>query len=166
MSRGDDPDRPPLPTGGASQPGAAETPDDPKLQLFAEELSVAKETRETARVRVSTVTRETEALVDEDLLHETVEIEKLPIGRRIEAMPEVRREGDTIVVPVVEEVLAIERRLMLKEEIHIRRVRKTERYQERVTLRHQEAAVTRQPAEPHKPDAKSETGEAPPKKET
>ena len=32
---------------------------------------------------------------------------------------------------------------MLKEEIHVRRIRSTERHQETVTLRHQEASVTR-----------------------
>jgi hypothetical protein len=39
----------------------------------------------------------------------------------------VRQEGDTTIVPVVEEVLVVERRLMLKEEIRIKRVRTTER---------------------------------------
>jgi hypothetical protein len=39
--------------------------------------------------------------------------------------------------------LVVERRLMLKEEIHIKRVRTTERHQEKVTLRSQEAVVTR-----------------------
>jgi stress response protein YsnF len=44
---------------------------------------------------------------------------------------------------VVEEVLRIERLLILKEEVRIRRVKGTERYQERVTLRKQEAVVNR-----------------------
>jgi stress response protein YsnF len=60
-------------------------------------------------------------------------------------MPAIREEGETIVVPVVEEVLVVERRLVLKEEVRIRRVRSTERHQERVTLRRQEAAVNRLP---------------------
>ena len=62
-------------------------------------------------------------------------------------MPPVREEGDTIVVPIVEEVLVVERRLFLKEEVSIRRVRSTERHQETVTVRHQEAVVTRLPVE-------------------
>jgi stress response protein YsnF len=78
---------------------------------------------------------------------EAVEIERTAIGRPVEAMPAVREEGDTIVVPIVEEVLVVERRLMLKEEVRIRRVRSTQRHQERVTLRHQEAVVTRVRAE-------------------
>jgi stress response protein YsnF len=63
-------------------------------------------------------------------------------------MPAIRNEGDTVVIPIVEEVLVIERRLLLKEEVRVRRVRSTERHQESVTLRHHEAVVTRLPVEP------------------
>jgi stress response protein YsnF len=77
-----------------------------------------------------------------------VEIDRTPIGRQIDALPAVRDEGDTIVIPIVEEVLVIERRLLLKEEVRVRRVRSTERHQESVTLRHHEAVVTRLPVEP------------------
>ena len=119
------------------------TPDDATLRLLAEELAVAKEKVETGRVRISTRTREREELVDEDLAREHVEIETVPVGLRIDAVPEVRQEGDTTIVPVVEEILVVERRLLLKEEIRIKRVRTIERHQEKVMLRHQEAVVTR-----------------------
>ena len=87
-------------------------------------------------------------MIDELLAHETVEIDRTPIGRQIDAMPAVRDEGDTIVIPIVEEVLVIERRLLLKEEVRVRRVRSTERHQESVILRHHEAVVTHLPVEP------------------
>lgn len=35
--------------------------------------------------------------------------------------PEIRTEGDVTIVPVLEEVLVVEKRLVLKEELHIRR---------------------------------------------
>src|SRR5271165_232769 len=117
------------------------------LPLMAEELAVAKQVVETGRVRVARVTRQREQLIDEVLARETAEIERTPIGRQVDAMPAVREEGDTIVIPIVEEVLVVERRLFLKEEVRIRRARSTERHQETVTLRHQEAVVTRLPVE-------------------
>jgi stress response protein YsnF len=129
-----------------------ETNESATLRLAAEELSVAKAVTETGRVRVSTHTREREVLVDENLASETAEIETIPVGLRIHAVPEVRHEGDTTIIPVVEEVLFIERRLMLKEEIRIRRVRSTERFQEKVTLRHQEAVVSRIQSATEPPD--------------
>jgi uncharacterized protein (TIGR02271 family) len=117
--------------------------DDTALPLVAEELFVTKENRETGRVRISTHTHEREALIDEDLARERVEIETIPIGRRIDTVPEVRHEGDTTVIPVVEERLVVEREVVLKEEIRVRRVRTTERHQEKVALRYQEAVIRR-----------------------
>ena len=117
------------------------------VPLLAEELAVTKEKLETGRVRVNTVTRVHEELVDELLAREKVEVERVAVGKLIEAMPSVREDGETIVIPVVEEVLVVERRLILKEEVRIRRVRKTERHQERVPLRKQEAIITRLPVE-------------------
>jgi uncharacterized protein (TIGR02271 family) len=123
------------------------------LQLVAEELSVAKEIRETSRVRISAHTHEREVLIDEDLARERVEIETIPIGRRIDTVPEVRQEGDTTVIPVVEERLTVERQVVLKEEIRVRRVRITERHQEKVALRHQEAVIARYRQDAITPDA-------------
>jgi len=116
------------------------------IPLVAEELSVAKRQIVTARVQVSTVTREREELVDELLAREQVEIEHVPVGRSLDEPAVVRTEGDTLIIPVVEEVLVVERRLLLKEEIHVRRVRAVERHQARVSLRRQEAVITRHPA--------------------
>ena len=118
------------------------------IPLFTEEVTVSKQVIETGLVQVSRVTHEREQLIDELLAHEAAEIDRTPIGRQIDAMPAVRDEGDTIVIPIVEEVLVIERRLLLKEEVRVRRVRSTERHQESVTLRHHEAVITRLPAEP------------------
>ena len=118
------------------------------IPLLAEEVTVSKQVVETGRVQVSRVTHEREQLIDELLANETVEIDRTPIGRHIDTMPAIRDEGDTLVIPIVEEVLVIERRLLLKEEVRVRRVRSTERHQESVTLRHHEAVVTRLPVEP------------------
>ena len=117
------------------------------IPLLAEEVAVSKQVVETGRVRVARVTHEGEQLIDELLARETVEISRSRVGQHVDAMPAIRDEGDTIVIPLVEEVLVVERRLFLKEEVRVRRVRSTERHQESVTLRHQEAVVTRVPVE-------------------
>ena len=74
---------------------------------------------------------------------ENAEIETIPIGRQIFEIPPIRHEGDTTIVPIVEEVLHTERRLILKEEIRITRRKTTEQFHDRVTLRYQEAVITR-----------------------
>jgi uncharacterized protein (TIGR02271 family) len=139
----------------SSTPGGnAEKPD--VLQLFAEEVAVTRETAETGRLRIAKVTRTRDQLIDELLARETVEVERVPIGRDVTAVPAVRSDGDTMIIPIVEERLVVERHLVLKEELHVRRVRTTERFRETVPLRYQEAEVTRLP-----PQASATTGEAP-----
>jgi len=112
------------------------------LPLYAEQVALSKRVRKT-RVQVARTTRTREAVVEEDLAHEQVVVERVTIGRVVDAVPDVRQEGDVTILPVMEEIVVVERRLILKEEVHIRRVRTTERHVETVTLREQEAAVTR-----------------------
>lgn len=115
------------------------------VPVLAERLSIGKRRLEE-RVRVATRTREREQVVDEELLRERVEVERVPVGRVVEAVPAVREEGDTTVLPVVVEEVVVQRRLVLKEEIRIRRLRGTERHRETVVLREQDAVITRDPA--------------------
>ena len=68
----------------------------------------------------------------------------MPVGCIVETAPDVRTEGDLTIVPVVEEVLVVEKRLVLKEELHIRRTSQTEVVEVPVTLRKQRAVVERQ----------------------
>ena len=60
------------------------------------------------------------------------------------------------VIPVVEEVLVTQRKLVLKEEIRLRRVRSTEQHRETVTLRRHEAVVERLPAEQPPPQQEAD----------
>src|SRR5215475_7405157 len=89
------------------------------IPLAAEELAVSKQRVETGRVRVSRVTQEREQTIDDLLARETVDVSRTPIGTPVETMPSVREEGDTIIIPVVEEILVVERRLFLKEEVRV-----------------------------------------------
>jgi uncharacterized protein (TIGR02271 family) len=113
------------------------------VPLHAEELSVAKRRVVTGQVKVGTVTKEREQLVEELLEHEHVEIERIAIGKQVKKVPAVRQEGDTLIIPILEEIVVVERRLLLKEEVRVRRTRKKQPYRERVVIRKQEAVITR-----------------------
>jgi uncharacterized protein (TIGR02271 family) len=102
---------------------------------------------ETGRVRVGVSSQAREETVELPLARERVEVERVPIGREVDAVPPTRREGDTVIVPVVEEVAVVQRKLVLKEEVRLRLVRTTEQHRERVTLRRQQAVVERLPVE-------------------
>jgi uncharacterized protein (TIGR02271 family) len=117
------------------------------VRRLVEDVVVTKRTVPKRRVAVSRVTHSQQQVVDELLQREHIEIERTPINLPVDTMPSVREEQDCFVVPVVEEVLTIERRLILKEEVRIRRVKESERFQVRVTLRTQEAVVKRSPVD-------------------
>ncbi len=74
------------------------------------------------RKRVEQVPSETTVNVG----HDEVLVERVAVNQRIDTAPAPRQEGDTLVVPVVEEVLVTEKRLMLREEVRITRRRRTE----------------------------------------
>jgi hypothetical protein len=74
-----------------------------RIPLHAEELSVSRRQAAGATLRVSTVTREHEHLVDEMLTHQRVEIERIPIDRQVEGITARSTGGDTTVLSVVEE---------------------------------------------------------------
>ena len=112
------------------------------MRLHAEAVTVAKRARKTL-VRATRHTRTRDVVVDEPVLRDQVVVERVAVGRVVQAVPPVRQEGDVTILSVVEEVVVVERRLMLKEELHLRRVRTTQRHVETVTLREQDVSVTR-----------------------
>jgi uncharacterized protein (TIGR02271 family) len=118
-------------------------PDEIVVPLRAEELVISRRKVDGEAVRVATLTREREQQIDEELRHDRVEITRVPIGRWVESAPPAREEGDVTIMPVLEEIVIVERQLILKEEIHIRQLRTTRRDRETVVLRQQEAVITR-----------------------
>ena len=93
-------------------------------------------------MRVQTKVEISEAHLRENLVSETVIVSRKPIGEYVERIPEVRTEGDLTIIPVLEEVLVVEKKLLLKEEIHVRKQATTETITETVPLRRQHAIVT------------------------
>jgi stress response protein YsnF len=81
----------------------------------------------------------------------------VPVDRVVETAPETRTEGDVTIVPVLEEVLVVEKRLVLKEELHIRRRVETETAEVPVTLRKQRAIVERLAPDTPSSDPEKET---------
>jgi stress response protein YsnF len=113
------------------------------VPLVEEELVVETRSHPTGSVRVETRTLAREVEVDEVLGHETLETRRVPIGRYVDTAAAIRVEGDTTIIPVHEEVLVIERRLLLKEEVHVTRHEEKRRDRRRVSIRHQVADVAR-----------------------
>lgn len=113
------------------------------VPLVEEALRVGRREVESGRVRVRSVTDTIEEMARATLDEETVEVTRVPVGREVEAAPPVRTEDGVVIIPVLEEVLIVEKRLVLKEELHIRRQVTQENVEVPVTLRKQRAVVER-----------------------
>jgi len=120
--------------------------DEPRVvPVLVEELEVQKRVVETGKVRITKVVHERETLVDEPLLRDNVAISRLPMQRVVEGPIPVREEHGTMIISVVEEVLVVEKRWMLREEIHIRKQRTETHQPQQITLRSEEVQVERVP---------------------
>jgi uncharacterized protein (TIGR02271 family) len=113
------------------------------IELIEEEISIGVRSVETGKVRVDVKVNTEERLVEQVLERQEVAVTRVPVNRTVDTRPEIRHEGDTMIVPLVEEVLVVEKRLILREELHIqtRVIQRTENIP--VTLRSEEAVVTR-----------------------
>jgi uncharacterized protein (TIGR02271 family) len=113
------------------------------IPVTAEQLEVTKERVTTGSVRINRQVSERTETVDETLVREELEIERVPVNRIVRTPPEVRVEGDTTIIPVIEEVLVVEKRLRVKEEVRVTRRRKEVRDPQRVNLRSEKVKVER-----------------------
>lgn len=113
------------------------------IPVVAEELNLNKRQVDKAKVRVTKVVEEREETVEEPLMEERVEIERVPINQPINGPAEVRYEGDTMIVPLVREVLVVQKQLMVTEEVRITKKRLSVQDRRHVTLRHEDVKVER-----------------------
>lgn len=124
----------------------AEEQDVAAIPLVEERVQVDKRQVETGRLRVRVTVGEREEPIPVQLSHDEVEVRRVPRNVPLSSLPSVRIEGNVTVIPVVEEVAVIEKRLVLVEEIHVRRRTVTETETIPVLLRAEEAEVEREGA--------------------
>jgi len=130
--------------GAASARPAAEQASTLIVPVIQEEMAVEKRMVDRGTVRINKLVREHEEIVDEPLLKQEVAIEHVPINKLWDGPPPaVRYEGEILVLPLLEEVMVVEKRLMLKEELRISRVQRTAHEPQKVVLRSEEVNVER-----------------------
>jgi stress response protein YsnF len=113
------------------------------IPVVEERAVVLKRKQLTGGMRVRTVVREDEEVIDEPLTTEEVEVERVPLDRWVDAPVPVRQEGLTTIITLLEEVVVVEKRLRATEEVRITKRRTTRQASQHVTLRREEAVVER-----------------------
>ncbi len=116
------------------------------IPLVAEQARLKVRRVETGSgVRMHTKVSERVEEIDTLLRDETVRVERRESGRIVPAdqAPAAHYEGDTLVLPVLEEVLVTEKRIRIKEEVRITRISAERRHRETVVLKAEQAVVER-----------------------
>jgi len=112
------------------------------VPVSREEVEVTTRVVDTGRgVRVSKTVTEQPEEVRETLWHETVDVQRVPVDRVVAQAPPSRYEGDVLIVPVLEEILVVEKRYRIREELHITRVRRQHEHRETVPLRVEDVRI-------------------------
>jgi uncharacterized protein (TIGR02271 family) len=141
----------------SSQPEASSRtgPEETVVPIVQEELHVEKQKVETGRVRLTKTVQEREVMVTEPSMQEDIQIERVPVNRWLSEPASVRYEGDIMIIPVMEEVPVVEKRLRLKEELRVTKRQITTQRSEPVRLRTEEVHVER--LSPQTPSATSDS---------
>jgi uncharacterized protein (TIGR02271 family) len=122
------------------------------VPVFEETLRVDKTVHDADRLLIKTSVQERTEYADLELRIGDALIERVPVNRVVETAPGIREEGDTIIVPILQEIMVVEKRLVLKEEIHIRRQEVVQHVHQPVRLRSEEVAFERPPAPRNRED--------------
>ena len=115
------------------------------IPVVEEQIHVTKRVSDLERVRVTTTPVSEEVVVRDAVRQQHVEVARIPIGREVAEAPLTRTEGDTTIVPVLEERLVVEKKLFLVEEVHLRLQTRTETVEMPTTLRRTRVDVERTP---------------------
>jgi uncharacterized protein (TIGR02271 family) len=116
------------------------------IPLAEEEIAISKREVETGQVRVALNTDVETVIARETLRGTRIEVERVSVNRMLpdgEPAPQSRQEGDTLVIPVVEERPVVVKRLVITEEVRLRFVTTETPFEEAVAVRREKATVDR-----------------------
>ena len=113
------------------------------IPVLVEELHLAKRVVEMGRIRVHKQVEEREVTVDEPLIEDHIQIDRVPINQLIDKPLGPRTEGNTTIIPVLREVIVVQKQLMLVEEVRLTRRQMEVRRPQAVTLRSETVHIER-----------------------
>jgi uncharacterized protein (TIGR02271 family) len=115
------------------------------IPVVAEELTVETVQIVRGKVRANKRVETREEMVDAPVTREEVIVEHIPVNKLVDDVaPEVRDENGVLVIPLIEEVLVVEKRLLVREEVRISKRRTTTSTPQRISLRREVVDIERE----------------------
>jgi uncharacterized protein (TIGR02271 family) len=113
------------------------------VPVVSEELHADAIPVTTGSVRVVKRVDGHEEILEQELRRGRVEVKRVKTNRAVDGPQTVQRQGNTLIIPVVSEVLRVSKEWVVTEEIHITQIEETERVQERVQVNRETAEIER-----------------------
>ena len=113
------------------------------IPVVEEQLDVTKRVVETGRVRLVKTVEEYPQTVSTTLTGDAFDVERISVQQYVQEAPSVRVEGETTIYPVLREVVVVEKRLLLVEEIHVTKRQTKTTDEQTVNLRREVVTVER-----------------------
>lgn len=114
-----------------------------RIPVVAEHVEADARQVVTGRVRVNKTVHAREEVIEQPLHREDVDVRRIIKNEIVDGPIPIRYSGDTTIVPVVKEVLKIEKQWVLTEEIHIVKHRSQETSAQKVKLLEEQATIER-----------------------
>lgn len=117
---------------------------DKTIPIIEEQLRVEKKVVETGKVHVSKKVIQEQTSVSLPVTEETYDVQRVPVNQVVETPPPpVRYEGDTMIIPVLREVMVVKKHYEIVEEIRVTKQTQQHQQTEQVTLLKEQVTVDR-----------------------
>ena len=121
------------------------------IPVVTEELHIETHQRVRGRVQLHKRVETREEVVDVPVASEQVVVERIAVNRLVDVAPEPRDVDGVLIIPVVEEVLVVEKRFLVREEVRVSRRRTTTSTPQKVVLRREVIDIDRQNSKEEQP---------------
>jgi uncharacterized protein (TIGR02271 family) len=111
------------------------------IPVIEEEIVIDKKIIEKGGIIIDKKIITQDVSIDASLKSDQLNIEHVPLNQFVDTRPEIRYEGETMIIPVLKEVYV--KRLFLVEEIRIKKEEVLQPHTENITLRKEEVTISR-----------------------
>jgi uncharacterized protein (TIGR02271 family) len=135
------------------------------IPIIEEEVTIEKHIVPTGKVNITKTVKEIDEIVDVPTYKGEVTVDRIPVNTFVEKHPPIRQEGETMIIPVVQEQIVMVKKLLLVEELHVHNRVVESHHPQTVTLLKEEVEVVRTAQNEHldnltKPNADDVSGKS------
>ncbi len=106
-----------------------------RIPIASERLNIAKQVVDLGELRIHKRVEQIEEVQRVPVTHDELVVERIPMNQPLDAPMQPRTENDVLIIPVMKEVLVVQRQLVLIEEVRVSKRYVTEEHEVREPVR-------------------------------